>query len=127
MLFKENTPPRLFEVGNAKKFNIKDCGLMKLEDDEQITFITNEGAEYDVAKKNWGFYATPSLNGRLESFNLRSVLIVNKITRRFFLLLVERGKEEIFEDYCTQESLEIVVWLDNNENCEKLYSKFMQE
>ena len=123
MLFKENTPPRLFEVGNAKKFNIKDCGLMRLEDDEQITFITNEGAEYDVAKKNWGFYATPSLNGRLESFNLRSVIIVNKITRRFFLLLIERGKEESFKNYCNQESLEVVIWLDNSENCEKLYSK----
>ena len=122
MLFKELNPPRLFEVGNTVKFHIKDCGSLSLEDDEQITFLTKSGCEYDVAKKNWGFYATPSLNGRLKDFHLRAVLIVNKITRRFFMLLVEEGKETEFEDYCNQEKLEVVLWLDSSEACEKLYS-----
>ena len=36
------------------------------------------------------------MNGRLESFNLRTVLIRNKNTNRFFLFLVEKGKEDKF-------------------------------
>ena len=123
MLFNELNPPRLFEVGNTVKFNIKDCGSVSLEEDEQITFLTKSGGEYDVAKKKWGFYATPSLNGRLVDFNLRAVIIVNIITRRFFILLVEEGQEKEFEDYCIQEKLEVVLWLDSSEACEKFYSQ----
>ena len=123
MLFNELNPPRLFEVGNTAKFNIKDCGSVSLEENEQITFLTKSGGEYDVAKKKWGFYATPSLNGRLADFNLRAVIIVNIITRRFFILLVEKGQEKEFEDYCIQEKLEVVLWLDSSDACEKFYSQ----
>jgi hypothetical protein len=53
--------------------------------------VTKSGAEYDVAAKDWGFYATPSLNGRLQQFGLRGVLIRNRGTGRYFVLLVEPG------------------------------------
>ena len=71
MKFTENIPPRTFEVGGARRFLMADCGTLELDADEQITLVTESGAEYDVARKDWGFYATPSLNGRLESFGLR--------------------------------------------------------
>jgi hypothetical protein len=91
-----------------------DCGRVELEPDEQLTFTTPDGAEYDVARKSWGFYATPSLNGRLREFGLRGVLVRNRIGR-YFVLLVERGHEDEFESYRALEELDVIAWLDSDE------------
>ncbi len=113
MKFESKTPPRRFTVGNSVKFDMLDCGDLSLAPDEQVTFKTASGAEYDVAAKDWGFYATPSLNGRLEQFGLRGVLIRNRDTGRYFVLLVERGREPQFDAYCSQENLAVIAWLDS--------------
>lgn len=120
MKFEPKQPPRTFLVGNAAKFEMRDCGTMRLAPDEQITFVTDGGAEYDVARKDWGFYATPSLNGRLADFRLRGVLVKNRGTRRFFVMLVERGAEARFESYCSAENLAVVTWLDTAAALEEL-------
>ena len=126
MKFFRKKQPREFKVGNKIKFSMYDCGKVHLGEDEQVTFITDDGNEYDVAKKNWGFYATPSMNGRLESFNLRTVLIRNKNTNRFFLFLVEKGKEDKFYNYLDLEDLEIIILMDNTDQLEKLKNKLNQ-
>lgn len=113
MKFLPKDPPRRFLVGNSVRFEMKDCGTVTLAPDEQITLVTEMGGEYDVARKDWGFYATPSLNGRLEQFGLRAVLIKNRGTGRYFVLLVERGCEPAFDAYCEQENLAVITWLDN--------------
>lgn len=120
MKFAAKTPPRRFTVGNSVKFDMLDCGEVELKPDEQITFKTASGAEYDVAAKDWGFYATPSLNGRLEQFGLRGVLIRNRETGRYFVLLVERGHEPQFDAYCIQENLAVIAWLDNTAALDQL-------
>ena len=120
MKFDRLDPPRRFTVGNAVTFEMLDCGSVALAPDEQVTFTTPSGGEYDVSRKDWGFYATPSLNGRLENFGLRGVLIRNTLTGRYFVLLVEKGREPLFDSYCAQESLEIVSWLDSTEALDKL-------
>jgi hypothetical protein len=122
MEFLPKEPPREFEVGFDKKGVIRDCGTMRLAPDEQITFITDEGNQYDVTRKQWGFYAGPSLNGRLASFNLRAVLVKNRIGR-YFVLLVERGKEKSFDQYIQEEPLHIISWLDSNDSLASLESK----
>ncbi len=114
MKFNPRRPPREFEVGYDVKGIIRDCGSMQLAADEQITFVTEEGGEYDVTRKEWGFYATPSLNGRLAGFNLRPVLVKNRVNR-FFVLLVEKGKEAAFDRYVQSEPLKIVSWLDSDD------------
>jgi hypothetical protein len=119
MKFEPKIPPREFEVGYDVKGIIRDCGAMRLEADEQVTFLTEDGGEYDLARKEWGFYATPSLNGRLAGFNLRAVLVKNRVSR-FFVLLVERGKEDAFDRYVHQEPLKIVTWLDSLEALQAL-------
>ncbi len=121
MHFEPRQPPREFEVGFDKKGVIRDCGTMRLAPDEQITFKTDDGKEYDVTRKDWGFYAGPSLNGRLASFNLRAVLVKNRV-ERFFVLLVERGKEEAFNRYVAEEPLQIVSWLDTTEHLQRLHA-----
>lgn len=119
MKFEPKIPPREFEVGYDVKGTIRDCGTMRLAPDEQITFVTDAGGEYDLTRKEWGFYATPSLNGRLAGFNLRAVLVKNRVNR-FFVLLVERGKEDAFDNYVRQEPLTIVSWLDSLEALQAL-------
>jgi len=113
MKFAPKEPPRRFQGGNAVKFDMKDCGELMLGADEQVTLKTDRGGEYDVARKDWGFYATPSLNGRLEQFGLRAVLISNRDTGRYFILLVERGEEARFDSYMAREGLELIVWMDS--------------
>lgn len=123
MKFDEKSPPRRFTVGNAVRFEMHDCGTLALAPDEQVTLVTESGAEYDVARKDWGFYATPSLNGRLDSFGLRTVLIRNVLTGRYFVLLIERGREDAFDAYRVQESLEVVAWLDGTEALDALRAR----
>lgn len=120
MKFVAKEPPRRFAVGTHVRFEMYDCGSLALEPDEQVTFVSPQGAEYDVARKDWGFYATPSLNGRLPQFGLRAVLIRNRLTDRYFVLLVERGRESAFDAYLTQESCEVVSWLDTTDALSRL-------
>lgn len=127
MKFNAKTPPRAFEVGNTIRFNIYDCGDMHLEADEQITFRTESDAEYDVARKDWGFYATPSLNGRLPKFGLQAVLIRNFITGLYFIFLVEPDKQQSFEAYCVQENLEVVSWMNSSEALDELKNAMIKK
>ncbi len=119
MKFTPKQPPRRFTVGNTVRFEMQDCGTMHLQPNEQLTFVTEQGAEYDLARKDWGFYATPSLNSRLLNFGLRGVLVKNCLGR-YFLMLVERGKEALFDDYLKVEVLELICWMDTNEALERL-------
>jgi hypothetical protein len=119
MKIEPNDPPRVYEVGWGDPIQMKDCGRVHLQPDEQLTFMTEAGAEYDVARKDWGFYATPSLNARLTNFGLRPVLVVNRIDR-YFVLLVEQGHEPEFEAYVASEDLRITAWLDDPETLAKM-------
>ncbi len=124
MKINERKPPRIFQVGfDKEKIDIADCGSVDLSANEQLTFITPEGGEYDVARKNFGFYATPSLNGRLKRFNLRAALVKNRINQ-YFILLVETGKEALFHDYIEKDRQELVCWLDNDDNLNAIASAF---
>jgi hypothetical protein len=104
-------PPRTFRAGSVE---LKDCGAINLEPEEQVTFVTPDGGEYDVARATWGFYATPSVNGRLPSFGLRAALARNT-SAKYFVLIVERGREEDFHRYCERECISVVAWLDDDQ------------
>ncbi len=119
MKFDPKVPARLFSVGSDRKVVLKDCGSLRLEPDELVTFTTDSGSEYDVTRKEWGFYATPSLNQRLQRFDLRAVLVKNRIGH-FFVLLQEKGKESFFHEYLVAEQLQIVCWMDTTENLQRL-------
>ena len=115
MNIRKIEPPREFEVGfQEHRVVLRDCGRVDLSPDEQVTFTTQAGGEYDVVRKDWGFYATPSMNGRLPRYGLRAVLVKNRVNQ-LFLLLVEKGKEGLFEKYMTLEQLSVVSWLDSDD------------
>ena len=58
-----------------------------------------------------------------QSFGLRGVLIRNTLTGRYFVLLVERGREDAFAAYMVQESLEVVAWLDGTDALDALRAR----
>ena len=106
MKIQENDPPREFEVGWGPKFTLQDCAHIELAANEQVTFKTEAGGEYDVVRKDWGFYATPSINSRLERFGLRAMLVGNKVGH-FYVMLVEDGKDTEFAKYVQEEELTV--------------------
>ncbi|WP_395453936.1 hypothetical protein ACHMW5_08480 (plasmid) [Azospirillum melinis] len=112
MKFTPRQPSRVFRTGYGPFVDLSDCGQMQLEADEQITFITDGGAELDVVRKSWGYYGTPSLNSRLVSFGLRTALAKSRLNR-YFVLIVEAGKEEEFFRYLETEDMPFIGWLDN--------------
>lgn len=111
MKYRPVDPPRLFAVGRGEKIRLKDCARIELEPDEQVTFVTSSGTEYDVVRKTWGYYATPSLNGRLPGFGLKVALVQSG--DRLYLLLVEKGKEKEFEGYLKDQGMEVLSWLSD--------------
>jgi 2-polyprenyl-3-methyl-5-hydroxy-6-metoxy-1,4-benzoquinol methylase len=113
MKLNEKIPPREYRVGTDASITIRDCGEVHLEPDEQITFVTDLGGEYDVARKDWGFYATPSINNRLENFGLRTALVENT-AGNLFVLLIEKGAEESFDTYLAQEGMTVISWLSTD-------------
>jgi hypothetical protein len=104
--------PRVFEIGVDRSIKISDMGNVWLQENEQLTFVTPTGAETDIVRKKWGFYATGSLNGRLPEHNLRPVLTENA-QGRFYIMLVEVGAESEFLDYIRVEENRLVCWLDD--------------
>jgi SAM-dependent methyltransferase len=110
-----NDPPRTYATGRGEPITVSDVAHLELAANEQVTFTTPAGGEYDVTRKSWGFYATPSLNGRLLNHNLRAV-IARGPAAKYYVFLVERGHEGEFERYLTAEQNEIVRWLDNDDD-----------
>jgi hypothetical protein len=82
-----------------------------LEADEVVTFRTDSGCEFDVTRKSWGFYAVPSLNGRLPKHGLRPALVSDGET--LYLLLCERDREAEFASYLDDQGLSLKEWLDS--------------
>ena len=95
-------------------------GTVYLAPNEQLTFITESKKKYDFTRKNWGFYATPSLNKRLISFDLHGVLVRN-VQGHYFVLLVETLKRSEFDKYAQEQNLELILWLDDGVGLDKQF------
>jgi hypothetical protein len=112
-------PPREYEVGRrgARLHHVADAWL---EPDEVLTLRTDSGTEVDLTRKSWGYYGSPSLNGRLREHGLRAALAVGvprdgDESNRMYLLLVEEGREADFEAYLEAEDMRVAAWLDSDE------------
>jgi len=109
-------PPREFQAGSVR---IRHCATIDLAPDEQVTFVTPGGREYDVVRKDWGFYATPSLNGRLRRQGFRSALVCNP-EGKIFLRLVEQERLDAFRAYLEEQEEQVLCWLDSGEDIRTL-------
>lgn len=114
---------RIFKVGAKQKITLKDVGSIRLNADENVTFISEDLKEYDVCKKKWGYYATPSINKRLKKFGYITALVYNEFFDTFFIHLVDRKDKKSFFKYLKSENMKLVCWL-NKSNLEKIKNKF---
>ena len=112
-------PPREFGVGRrgGKLCHVGDAWL---EPDEVLTLHTESGTEVDLTRKSWGYYGSPSLNGRVREYGLRAALAMGvprdgEEASRMYLLLVEQGREDDFHGYLEAEEMRVVAWLDSDE------------
>ena len=123
MKIKETIPPRVI-IGDKRgaPIEISDCAHIELFPDELVTFETPSGTEYDVVRKSWGYYSTPSLNGRLQGFGLRAVIVKN-LDAKYYIFLVESEQEDLFQDYCDVQEVTVVCWLDNDRALKLLGAK----
>jgi hypothetical protein len=110
MKIKIRKKKRKFLVGIKKKIYLNDVGKIYLDDNELITFVTKNLSKHDVVKKDWGFYATQSLNSRLKK-RFKTALVINPL-KRIFVMLVEKKFMKKFKNYCKQENQIILCWLD---------------
>ena len=113
MLIKKKL--RTFKPSKYSDIVLKDCGKIILNDNEQVTFSDkyNKKNDYDVTKKDWGYYATPSINGRLKKNNFISHIVINKSTNFFYIMLVHKNKKHLFQKYLKKENLKIITWPKN--------------
>lgn len=113
MEIKENDPSRVFHVGEDRHIAISHQADIRLDVNEQVTFVGEAGSEYDVVRKEWGYYATPSLNGRLSGHGLRAALVMNA-QDKLYIMLCETGSEESFLKYLADEQQILLHWMDTD-------------
>ena len=64
-----------------------------------------------MASKSWGFYATPSINGRLKTEGFKVALVVNECNK-IYLMVVEKDKNDEFANYLKTDNQRLICWLD---------------
>lgn len=109
MRLAEKSPPRVFEP--APGVAISDCGDLELKANEQVTMVTECGKRMDVAAKDFGFYATPSVNGRLKNEGFKTALVRNP-RGQVYVMVVDRDRMSAFDTYCDTEKQTVLEWLD---------------
>ncbi len=112
MKIDAKVPPREFEVG-ISGIVLSHCADVELAPDELVTFVSPTGAEYDVTRKSWGYYATPSLTGRLAANGFRAALVRNVDTKHYYIVLIDESKINEWYEYNRIEQQEIVMWLNS--------------
>lgn len=113
---------RKFKVGKSQSISLVHVATVSLKKDEVVTF-KNGKKEYDLAKKIWGFYGTPSLNKRLNRFGYKAALVINNFFDAYFVMIVDPKKRKTFLNYLKSENMRVVCWL-NKKNLVKIKNFF---
>jgi len=90
---------------------ISDCGRIELLPDELLSLRTPSAKDYEISAKDWGFYATPSINGRLKKAGFKTALVKNP-QGKYFVMVVEEDKLNDFEAYLARDGQKLLEWLD---------------
>ena len=98
---------RSFDVGDER---ITETMMVELSHNEQIVFHDDNEFNYDFVKKDWGYYATSSINDRLKKNGFLTCLVSNK-NNKIFLLVVKENSTNEFRYYLEKENMKIIRWL----------------
>lgn len=91
-----------------------------LNKDEQITLKFLQ-SEYDIARKSWGYYVTPSLQKRCKANNLNGAIIFNKKNNQTNFVLVNSKKKIFFKKYLDINNYKIISWINSNKKFKKFF------
>ena len=109
MQFRIIEPPRKFKVGDTDApIQLSHVMDIALGPDEQVTFTARNGGEFDVCRKSWGYYATPSINDRLIRFGYRTRLV--KSEESHYIHLVEKDKIDEYLEYLIIQNMKAVSY-----------------
>ena len=96
---------RSWTVGSDRDIIITEKLKIQLNDDEQVSFIGNKNnTNYEICKKNWGYYISPSLNKRLKNYGFRVYITKNKKGQNYLMAVKFKMVKE-FKLYCKKEKL----------------------
>tara|TARA_B100000886_G_scaffold275859_1_gene199798 strand:+ start:2410 stop:2727 length:318 start_codon:yes stop_codon:yes gene_type:complete len=93
---------------------------VRLNKDEQLTFLFKK-SNYDIAKKNWGYYISPSLQTRCLKAGLKGVIISNQTSLKF--AFVHKSKIKIFLSYVKSNNFKVVSWIYTPKHFSKFFNK----
>jgi len=113
---------RKFKVGKKNDIILTDVGSIFLKNDDLVTFKDGK-KEFDIAKKIWGYYGTPTLNKRLKNFGYVAALTRHKVFNTYAVLIVDIKKKKTFLKYLKKEDMQIICWL-NIKNLKKIKNIF---
>lgn len=82
-----------------------------MSNNENLTISSKDKKNYEICRKNWGYYATPSINFRLKKNGFRTLLV--KQNKKLFVMIVDNSKRKLFEQYIKLENYKIIKRLDN--------------
>ena len=99
-----------YEIHDGPSVEAAETLRVTLEDDDQVTLTTGSGNEYDVCRKSWGFYGSPSFRTRMARYNLRPALVGDG--RQIYFVAVENGCVDEFHLDIAARKLSLIVWLD---------------
>ena len=83
---------------------------MKIKKNKKIRKFSIKKQEYDLCKKEWGFYATPSINSRLKNNNFTTLIVQGKKFGKFYIHIVDKKKINVHKKYLKSEKLKIIKW-----------------
>ena len=85
----------------SKKYNlvITEKAKIYLKENEQITLVDDYKNEFDIVKKRWGYYSTPSINKRLLKNNYQIFLVQNINNKTNFIFSVIKNKKKLLKKY----------------------------
>ena len=110
-----NEKPRNFELkSKGNKIVFSDFGEIQLDNNELITLVNTEGKRHDIVAKEWGYYITPSINKRAVDQGYKTALVKNK-DGRFYIMVLEHEKMDIFNNYLNESNQILVEFLDEKE------------
>jgi len=102
---------RSFIVGEKIKIKIFHVADIKLRTNQQVTFLFKK-SQFDFTKKNWGFYVTPSINGRLVEQGFKTAIVKNKY-KKIYIMSVHKKKLVDFKKYCKDHDQKVIKWLSD--------------
>jgi len=100
---------RSWKVGEKKTINITEKIKIELDDNEQASFVEKNGNySYEVCKKNWGYYLSPSINKRMKDYN-HKIYLTKDESNKIFIMAVKSKKIQSFILYCKSENLKYKI------------------